>query len=83
MTGGPNSPIANGSLISGLETEIDYAYSCLRKMQTESIASMDVKREAVEDFLEHKNALMDKMVWSGECRSWYCCIHSRQMCVEI
>ena len=72
VTGGPNSPIANGSLISGLEAEVDYAYSCLRKMQTENIACMDVKQEAVDDFLEHKDALMQKMVWSGGCRSWYC-----------
>ena len=70
MTGGPNSPIANGSLISGLETEIDYAYSCLCKMQAENIAWMDVKNEAVDDFHEHKDALMDFMVWSGGCRSW-------------
>jgi hypothetical protein len=71
VTGGPNSPIANGSLISGLEYEIDYAYKCLRKMQTESISSMEVKQEAVDDFLEHKDALMEKMVWTGDCRSWY------------
>ncbi|KIW25675.1 uncharacterized protein PV07_08836 [Cladophialophora immunda] len=71
ILGGPNSPIANGSLISGLETEISYAFACLRKMQTENIASMDVKEEAVDDFLEHRDSLMDAMVWSGGCRSWY------------
>jgi cation diffusion facilitator CzcD-associated flavoprotein CzcO len=71
VLGGPNSPIANGSLISGLETEINYAFACLRKMQTENIASMDVKEEVVDDFLEHRDSLMDAMVWSGGCRSWY------------
>lgn len=79
ITGGPNSPIANGSLISGLETEIDYAYSCLRKMQTENIKSMEVKQEAVDDFIEHKNALMEKMVWSGDCRSWYAGIQCKRV----
>ena len=43
-------------------------------MQTESISSMEVKREPVDDFLEHKDALIEKMVWSGGCRSWY--VHS-------
>lgn len=71
VTGGPNSPIANGSLISGLETEIDYAFECLRSMQAQGIASMDVTDEAVDDFLEHRDALMNGMVWSGGCRSWY------------
>ncbi|KIW97749.1 uncharacterized protein Z519_01333 [Cladophialophora bantiana CBS 173.52] len=71
IIGGPNSPIANGSLISGLEVELDYAYSCVEKMQTENITSMDVKEEAMRDFIEHRNESMKAFVWSGDCRSWY------------
>ncbi|TVY85171.1 putative sterigmatocystin biosynthesis monooxygenase [Lachnellula suecica] len=70
ITGGPNSPVSNGSLISGLENEIDYAYKCITKMQTENILAMDVTEEAMEDFLEHRNAAMERMVWSDGCRSW-------------
>ncbi|RFU28612.1 hypothetical protein B7463_g7716, partial [Scytalidium lignicola] len=71
ITGGPNSPIANGSLISGLETEIDYAYACVRKLQIENGASMSVTEEAARDFMEHKSKAMEKYVWSGKCKSWY------------
>jgi hypothetical protein len=39
-------------------------------MQTENIASMDVTEEAMKEFLIHRNALMDEMVWSSHCRSW-------------
>lgn len=70
VTGGPNSPIANGSLISGLETEIDYAYACVKKMQSENVATMEVLEDATRDFLEHRDAVMSEMVWSGGCRSW-------------
>lgn len=70
VIGGPNSPIANGSLISGLEVEIDYAYTCVEKMQTENISSMDVKEEAMQDFIEHRDETMKLYVWSGGCRSW-------------
>lgn len=70
VIGGPNSPISNGSLISGLEVEIDYAYECIEKMQTENIVALDVKEEAMEDFLEHRNESMKSYVWSGDCRSW-------------
>lgn len=70
MVGGPNSPISNGSLIGGLETAIDYAYRCITKMQTENIQSMDVKVEAMVDFLEHRNSFMELMVWSDKCKSW-------------
>lgn len=71
MTGGPNSPIANGSLIAGLETEIDYAYTCLLKLQSENGASLEVSEEATDDFMEHKNRVMENFVWTGPCRSWY------------
>lgn len=71
VIGGPNSPIANGSLISGIEVEIDYAYTCAEKIQTENIASIDVKEEAMRDFIQHRNEAMQAFVWSGNCRSWY------------
>ncbi|RVX71026.1 hypothetical protein B0A52_03391 [Exophiala mesophila] len=71
IIGGPNSPIANGSLISGLEVEIDYAYTCAEKIQTENIASIDVKEEAMRDFIQHRDEAMKAFVWSGNCRSWY------------
>lgn len=71
VIGGPNSPIANGSLISGLEVEIDYAYKCVEKTQSENISAMDVKEEAMRDFLEHRDEAMKLYVWSGDCRSWY------------
>lgn len=71
VIGGPNSPIANGSLISGIEVEIDYAYTCAEKIQSENIASIDVKEEAMRDFIQHRNEAMQAFVWSGNCRSWY------------
>ena len=71
VAGGPNSPISNGSLISGLEAAIDYAYRCITKMQTENIMSMEPTVEAMEDFLEHRDACMDLMVWSDPCKSWF------------
>ncbi|KAF5988508.1 monooxygenase [Fusarium coicis] len=71
MTGGPNSPIANGSLIAGLEAEIDYAYTCVEKLQRENGASMEVSDDATQEFMEHKDAAMEKFVWSENCKSWY------------
>ena len=76
VIGGPNSPIANGSLISGLEVEIDYAYTCAEKIQTENIASIDVKEEAMRDFIQHRDEAMKAFVWSGNCRSWYVSLFS-------
>ncbi|KAF2094890.1 FAD/NAD(P)-binding domain-containing protein [Rhizodiscina lignyota] len=71
IVGGPNSTISNGSLIYGLEAAIDYAFKCTRKMQEEGISSMTVRRGPTDEFLEYRDALMQRMVWSGSCRSWY------------
>jgi hypothetical protein len=49
---------------------MDYAYACVEKMQSENIASIDVKEEAMRDFIEHRNEAMRAYVWSGNCRSW-------------
>ncbi|SCN82413.1 related to monooxigenase [Fusarium fujikuroi] len=71
IVGGPNAPISNVSLIMGLELAVDYAFSCVRKMQTENIGSLEVKREAADDFLEQRDKIMQGMVWTGSCVSWY------------
>ncbi|QGI69611.1 hypothetical protein CEK26_001943 [Fusarium fujikuroi] len=51
----------------GLELAVDYAFSCVRKMQTENIGSLEVKREAADDFLEQRDKIMQGMVWTGSC----------------
>ena len=71
VAGGPNSPISNGSLISGLEAAVNYAFRCITKLQTENILSLEPKAEAIEEFLEHRDACMNLMVWSDECKSWF------------
>ncbi|KAK5312775.1 hypothetical protein LTR93_011196 [Exophiala xenobiotica] len=39
--------------------------------QTENIHSFAPKADATEDFIKHTDSLMQKTVWSEECRSWY------------
>jgi len=41
------------------------------RWQTENIHSFSPKPEAVQDFIEHKDAFMKNTVWQQECRSWY------------
>lgn len=58
-------PISNVSLIMGLELAVDYAFSCVIKMQTENIGSLEVKWEAADEFLEQRDKIMQGMVWIG------------------
>ncbi|KAJ4991813.1 steroid monooxygenase [Stagonosporopsis vannaccii] len=71
VAGGPNFPIANGSLINSLEASLKYAFEAVRKIQRQNIKSLHPSRSAVDDFQEYKDAIMNDMVWTSNCRSWY------------
>ncbi|KAG6878270.1 hypothetical protein C0992_008328 [Termitomyces sp. T32_za158] len=68
---GPNSPIGNGPVLCAIEAQIDYMLKFANRWQTENIRSFSPKREAVEDFIAHKDAFMKKTVWEHDCNSWY------------
>ncbi|KAK8070603.1 hypothetical protein PG997_010806 [Apiospora hydei] len=70
---GPNCPIGNGPIIILIELEGEYMAHFLNRWQKQGpgLASFEPKREAVADFMQHKDAFMDsRAVWS-ECESWY------------
>ncbi|KAJ3552624.1 hypothetical protein NP233_g12838 [Leucocoprinus birnbaumii] len=68
---GPNSPVGNGPVLIGVEAQIDYTLKLINRYQTENIHSISPKREAVRDFMNHKNSYMTRTVWDLPCRSWY------------
>ncbi|KAF7553871.1 hypothetical protein G7046_g6971 [Stylonectria norvegica] len=68
---GPNSPISNGSLVQAIQATGIYIYSCIDKIQTEGIASMEVKQDATDDYNEHAQEFLKATVWAGPCSSWY------------
>ena len=71
MTGGPNSPISNGSLIPGFEKQLEFAFAFIKKVQTQSIKSVTVKQEPTDHFNAYKNEFMTLTSWAGSCTSWY------------
>lgn len=68
---GPSSPTGNGAILSALEAQADYILAFLDRFQTENIRSFAPKQQAVDDFNDHVDAFMARMVWSEDCRSWY------------
>ncbi|KAK8877498.1 FAD NAD(P)-binding domain-containing protein [Apiospora arundinis] len=70
---GPNCPIGNGPIIILIELEGEYMAQFLNRWQKQGpgLASFEPRREAVDDFMAHKDAFMDtRAVWS-RCESWY------------
>ncbi|KAK3068050.1 hypothetical protein LTR53_014669 [Teratosphaeriaceae sp. CCFEE 6253] len=68
---GPNCPIGNGPVLSAIELQADYMCRLIDHWQTHNIKTFSPKREAVEDFIAHKDQFMGRTVWSDPCRSWY------------
>lgn len=67
---GPNSPLTHGSALPSIEHLTKYLIRMLYKIQTQNYKAVEVYREAVDDFIEHSDALIMKTVWGGKCRSW-------------
>ncbi|KAJ4344847.1 uncharacterized protein N0V89_012591 [Didymosphaeria variabile] len=68
---GPNTPISNGSVMGTLEATSDYFVRLLGKLMREKASSVEVREEVQADFDAHTQDLMQDMVWTGPCRSWY------------
>lgn len=71
MFSGPNAPVGHGSLMAGLGWSADWMVQWVRKMATEDIKWVDPKPDVLEDFNTYADEIMQNLVWSGGCQSWY------------
>jgi len=68
---GPNSPIGNGPVLSAIEAQADYMLKWIDRYQTYNIKTFAPTKEAISDFIDHKDEFMKRSVWADPCRSWY------------
>ena len=54
-----------------LESQTDYIVKCIRKMQRDNIASMNVKADRVEQFSQYIDEYFKQTVYLDGCASWY------------
>ena len=67
---GPYSPTANGTLIPGLEAQVDCILAFIDRYQSEAnIHSFAPKAAAVDDFLAHHAAFMEDRPWLHDSRT--------------
>ncbi len=71
MLYGPNTNLAHNSIVFMLESQVRYVMSCIRKLQTEPGAAMDVKPERLERFATQVQERLAHSVWESGCDSWY------------
>jgi cation diffusion facilitator CzcD-associated flavoprotein CzcO len=70
-SGGPGSPITNGSYVIGIEHQVNFCLQFVRKMQTEGIKSVKPKTDITTKLNEQLETMMQKLSLSGPCHSWY------------
>jgi hypothetical protein len=68
---GPGATWSSGTLLPSIETSVEYAIKMMKKIQTETIKSIDVKQEALDDIYAHFDEFHKTTVWQEECRSWF------------
>ncbi|TKA69803.1 hypothetical protein B0A55_06461 [Friedmanniomyces simplex] len=71
MFSGPNAPVGHGSLMAGLGWCADWMCQWVRKMAEEDIKWIDPRPEVVDEFNAYADEIMQTLVWSGGCQSWY------------
>jgi hypothetical protein len=67
---GPGATWSSGTLLPSIETSVEYAVKMMKKIQTETIKSIDVKQEALNDIYAHFDEFHKTTVWQ-ECRSCF------------
>jgi hypothetical protein len=68
---GPNCPIGNGPVLSAIEAQADYMCKWIDRYQTYNIKTFEPTRQAITEFIAHKDEFMKRSVWADPCRSWY------------
>lgn len=71
MFTGPNAPVGHGSLMAGLGWAADYIAKWIVKLAEEDIKWVDVKEDATQEFNAYADRIMQTLVWSSPCKSWY------------
>lgn len=68
---GPNAPVGHGSLMAVLSWIAQYVGQWIHKISREDIKFVSPDPAVTEEFNTYGDEIMERLVWSGGCRSWY------------
>lgn len=71
MMYGPNTNLGHNSIIFMIECQARYIVDCTRRMIRDGLASLEVRRGAMEAFNARLRAELDRTVWADATSSWY------------
>lgn len=68
---GPNTNLSHNSIVFMLESQVDYVLRCLRRLEREKAAFMDVKPASQRRYVDHLQQQLAGSIWASGCNSWY------------
>lgn len=69
---GPRGNWGQGCILPSHETQIEYIMQVLKRMQEDSIATIDAKLKLTNQLNDYMDAWHKKnSIWAEDCRSWY------------
>lgn len=71
MLYGPNTNLGHNSIIFMIERQIGYILSCLRRLMTNDLRTLDVRPDVQEASNARLEDELDRTVWAADCASWY------------
>jgi cyclohexanone monooxygenase len=68
---GPNVGLGHSSMVFMIESQVAYIVDCLRTMERNRVATVEVSVQAQEEYNAGLHRRLDGTVWASGCRSWY------------
>jgi cation diffusion facilitator CzcD-associated flavoprotein CzcO len=69
---GPNTGLGHNSIVYMIESQISYVIDCIRKMDEQRLATVEVRPHVQEAYNDEIQKQLQGTVWnSGGCASWY------------
>jgi cation diffusion facilitator CzcD-associated flavoprotein CzcO len=68
---GPNTALGHSSMVFMIEAQVRYVMQALDLLRRRNAASVEVREEAQERFVQTVQADLDDTVWQSGCNSWY------------
>lgn len=68
---GPNSRVANNSIVFMIEVQIRYVVQCLKRLLGDGVRTMEVRPEAQREYNEALTRRAQGTVFASGCQSWY------------
>jgi cyclohexanone monooxygenase len=69
---GPNTGLGHNSMVLMIESQLNYLMDALRTMDQHGLATVEVRREAQDEYNVELQKRMERTIWTtGGCASWY------------